>query len=928
MPRTRCSSHVFWILVLGTAVSLTGSGAAQERRAPIKHPVLTPRVDVESAASYEKAVSRVMAMSEAEMLKLIPTQSPVIFCACPNCLGGQQEMRGLEWTIERPYELRCTQCGQTYPSEKYRPNRTATGTNSLGEPVSYRYYFDEKTGRDFWLEARTDHSRRDWFVSQCLALAHAYHATKKPEFARRAALILDRFAWAYPRMAVLNQWPYRPRQIVSPNPPYPHTGGKWGRWSPDEIPQSLPEAYDLIHDSDELDKLSREQKVDVRRRIENDFFRATVEHMFTFGKEPNGHHLNNMAPSYMVKIVNLGRILGDPEYVHWVHRWVGEIMRTQFFYDGMWCEAPSYHNQVVGGVRRVLGALKGYSDPPGYKGKVDGLHLQDVDLARDTPFLQKAERAPNLIAYANGAIAPVHDTWPAGSLGGGGGRRGGPGRGARAGGGTGGGRGSAARDQSVSTLLPGFGHASLGYGRGADQIQAQLHFSGAYGHAHADNLNLALFAKGSELLSDIGYNHGKLRHWTVSTIGHNTVAIDRRNQRTRDSDGDLLTFIPDLRGLAVVEARGERGYPGVAQIYRRQVLLVRTSDSDAYVVDIFRTKGGQTHDWLLHGSADADMTAECALPLAPREGTLLEPGEKWVEPIGETSSFNPYGVIREVRQGKTDDPFEVTFQYTGAAAGSGVRVHLLGGAGTEVFLGKSPRIRQAQRDDLKVYDYWMPQLVARRRGAESLASTFVAVHEPYRSKPFLGQVRSLSLSPAADFSAALEVRHGDYTDTIVSTLDEPPYAERKLPGGVAINGRLAVIRERGGQVVAMWLVDGTRVAKGTAVCTAAKPRHEGTIESAPRKLAGANYDAFVTTTDLPAGDALAGQWMIVTHANGYTHGYEIASVQRDGGKSIVVLRDDHGLQVKGNETEEWYFPRRKISGPNRFVIHTAAHVAP
>ena len=186
--------------------------------------------------------------------------------------------------------------------------------------------------------------------------------------------------------------------------------------------------------------------------------------------------------------------------------------------------------------------------------------------------------------------------------------------------------------------------------------------SGGYGHQHADNLHFSLFAEGGELLSDLGYSHTKLRHWTVSTIGHNTVAIDRQGQSASNSDGDLLMFVPDLNGLAAVEARGERGYPKLAEVYRRELLLVPVSETDAYVVDIFRVKGGSVHDWLLHGSAEADMTAECSLPLTPREGTLLEPEEKWVEPVGESSSFNPYGLIREVRQGKAEGALSVTFR--------------------------------------------------------------------------------------------------------------------------------------------------------------------------------------------------------------------------------------------------------------------------
>jgi hypothetical protein len=92
------------------------------------------------------------------------------------------------------------------------------------------------------------------------------------------------------------------------------------------------------------------------------------------------------------------------------------------------------------------------------------------------------------------------------------------------------------------------------------------------------------------------------------------------------------------------------------------------------------------------------------------------------------------------------------------------------------------------------------------------------------------------------------------------------------------------------------------------------------IEAAPRKADGAAADAFITAAALPAGDKLAGQWLIVTHGNGFTHGYEIRGVEKRDGKSVILLREDHGLRLRGEQTEECYFPRRKVRGPNLFVI--------
>ncbi|MGE0760639.1 MAG: heparinase II/III family protein, partial [Pirellulaceae bacterium] len=484
------------------------------------------------------------------------------------------------------------------------------------------------------------------------------------------------------------------------------------------------------------------------------------------------------------------------------------------------------------------------------------------------------------------------------------------------------------REETRSTLLPGYGHASLGRGRGANQLQAQLHFSGAFGHSHADNLNLALFAKQSELFSDIGYNHGKLRHWTTSTVGHNTVVIDRRDQVERESDGDLLMFVPGLAGVSVAEAGGERGYPRRASLYRRMLILVPVSDTDAYVVDVFQVRGGATHDWLLHGSADADMSAECSLEMSDPVADLLEPGEKWSEPIGESSTFIPYGLIRDVRRATSGEPFHVTFRYSGGQApmgGTGVRTHMLGAPDTQVLLGNSPRIRQAEREDSKVYDYLMPQLVVRRRGAAPLASTFVAVHEPFRDQGWLESVQSLPL-PSDDASAvALQVRHGDAIDTILCTAGDDAGRSVRLANGRALDGRLAIVRERAGRLEQAWLIDGRRLTWGERSIQQEPPRYEGAIESSERKADGAAVDAFVTSQPLPDGDALAGQWLIVTHGNGMTHGFEIERVERKDDRYVVVLRDDHGLLIAGNRTEEYYFPRRTFLGPNRFVVHAATH---
>ncbi|MEW6356680.1 MAG: heparinase II/III family protein [Planctomycetota bacterium] len=856
----------------------------------VKHPTHDPKLTQADASRLEKAVQRVLVMSEEDLLALVPVQTAIHFCGCPNCDAGMQESNQLTWTIDRSREVKCQFCGHVYPSEKYPMDKTQTATNPRGEKVTVRYYLD-KEGNDYFFEGATWRFQKIWLVTQCHNLARAYHVTRRPEYARRAALILNRFAELYPGYCVVKQWPFRRREYTSINkPPYPSSGGKWGRWCHDEIPRTLPLAYDLIYESEELDKLSKERGVDVRKRIEDDFFRATVTYMFSFKD-----HGSNMAPSYAAPMIQIGRCIGEPEYVHWAYHWVGQILNTRFFYDGMWCEAPSYHYQTVGGIQRVLDELKGYSDPPGYTGK-DGLHFEDLDPEKEVPFLRKCLTAPEAIAYPGGLICPVHDTW-AGSK-----------RGPK-------------RKESTCAILPGYGHAVLGAGKGDGQIQAHLHFSGSYGHTHMDNLNLALFAYGREMLCDIGYSHTRMRHWTICTIGHNLVAIDRKDQSQKESDGDLLMYVPNLPGLAVVEASGERGYPDLAQVYRRMVMLVSAEGAAPYAVDIFHVKGGQTHDWLLHGAADNDQTLDCTVNLAPREGTLLEPGETWEEPRGESSHFIPYGLMRNVRAGRADGGWSAAFRYKDDPD-LGCRVHMLANPGAEVFACETPSIRRAGSDDSKLPNYMMPQLVVRRRGDAPLETIFVSVVEPYRGAPRITRVEGLKIESGSPLTVAIRVHMTDRTDTILVNPDVPDAT--CMAGGVLLQGRIGFLACRGDKIAAACLVAGSRLKSGQLELTAQTPVLTGVIESAMRKVDGADADAFVTAADLPEGKDLHGSWMIVTHGNGYRHGYGIDRIEKRNGKTIIHLLDDHGLRMNGDETTEAYFPRRTIKGKNQFVINGVA----
>ncbi len=862
--------------------------ALAQRASCEQHPVYTT-VDRAKAADYEAAVERVMAMSAEEMLSFLPGKNRIPYCECPNCYGGSQGLNVLTWSIDAPNTLTCRYCGLVLklPDERYPEKHVLAGNNALGERVEFPYYLNEQTGAKHYLSGHLSSYRRGWLEQQCLALGKAYQATGKAEYARRVVLVLDKAARLYPHYPALHsEHPRNVRFCASQEPPYSWDAGRWSSFH-NEVPRSLLLAYDLVYDSDQFVEMSREFGYDVRARLETDFLRPTFRAV-----ELSAYHVGNVVGYQVTTAAMLGRVIGDPSMVHRACGWIMQNLDEGFFFDGTWSESPSYHYMTLGGLRGAFSVVKGYSDPPGYTDEIDGTRFDNLDPDADIPFWGKVQDAYKVIDFPNGCSPPVHDTW-------------------------GNERRSAPRIDTVSTILPGYGHAALGWGEGAAQMQAHLHFSGGYGHMHRDCLSLILWAREREMLSDLGYTWTDMRWWNVSTIAHNLVAVDRQEQRGRPSDGDLLAFFPSDDGISVVEADGTRAYSNVAGLdtYRRLLALIPITETDAYVVDISRTRGGSIHDWLVHGSADDDMTAHCDLPAddATADFAGQEPPDT-------------YKLWRDLKHAVADEDFDVTFTYDNQPE-RGVRLHLLGTAPTDLYLGETPSVRRAGTgtagDNRKTLDFWMPHLAARRTGTAPLQTIFAAVEEPFDGKPLLTDVHRLEVSPGDDGCVAMAVTCGATTDTIIATMDEAPFPAR-VAGDVSIAGRLGVVRRTAGEVTGMWLFGGRELTSGGHRLALADAAYTGTIEAATRTADGAEHDAFITAAELPVGEALRGTWMIVTHGNGFTHGYAIDHVAKVDGRTAIILAHDHGLRIENGTTKEAFFPRRTIEGPNTFRIPTRA----
>ena len=92
-------------------------------------PVIRPQVDQGHVAGLEENLASVIALSEEELVRLIPNRSGFRFVDCPNCAGGAEENQ-LSWSIEEPHRVFCQFCNMRFPNELYPENGVTAGGQS------------------------------------------------------------------------------------------------------------------------------------------------------------------------------------------------------------------------------------------------------------------------------------------------------------------------------------------------------------------------------------------------------------------------------------------------------------------------------------------------------------------------------------------------------------------------------------------------------------------------------------------------------------------------------------------------------------------------------------------------------------------------------------------------------------------------------
>ena len=305
--------------------------------------------------------------------------------------------------------------------------------------------------------------------------------------------------------------------------------------------------------------------------------------------------------------------------------------------------------------------------------------------------------------------------------------------------------------------------AILRSGEGDNARALVLDYDSGGRHGHKDGMVLSLYAKGLDLMPDLGYPPVQFGgwdtqqvHWYYQTASHPTVVVDGND----NNGAGQTTLWADGEQFRAVRASGASLING--KQFERTATLIDISDSDSYVLDIFRVVGGKDHAKFMHSYFGTIRTEGLSLK-AGRDygyGTLMRNFQ--TDTLAEPGWSADWRI--EDRYGYLPDKADVHLRY----------IDLTSGAEASIAEGWVAASRSAYSS--KTQD-WIPRIMVRRRSDQApLVSTFIAVIEPYDKKSNIRQIHRSSLQGPdgldwPDAHVAVEVQLADGRKDLIIAAD-------------------------------------------------------------------------------------------------------------------------------------------------------------
>ena len=837
------------------------------------------------------------ARSDEQIRGMVPAEGSLFaygFSGCPVC--------GITWptwggraicSFDKPGKVTCPGCKRESPDADHPDDG-----NGWHDPKSGRTYYFVGCYNSFVAQTMTLQSLDD--------LSVAYALTGDEKYAHSAAVMFDALAKIYPTCTV--------GSIDYPG----HPGGRFERtlYQVARVLVWFTRYYDLIYNSPALDAPSQAGEGTIRKSIEERILRNGAAYCFEHGSSgKNG--LTNGEADFVRGVMCVGLVLDDEAYIDWCLTGpycIFNSLDNNLHRDGQYYETSDmYSSHALGLYRDMAEMLINYRSDRYPNGVNLYEHLKfsralvqagldvlcaghvprygdsgpdvrplpetgpDLTIARlnaehmyrrVTSPEDKARWAEKLNALSGGdaeaarASSPAFRNWllfqadpvnPQSDI-----------------------RNPQSVEPDGSALLDGKGLAILRSGTGAEGRAAFVRYGPSVCHGHQDDLNLNFFALGRELTYDFGYSLGSAHvqvGWAHRTGSHNLVMVNEKNQLEGGPSGGSAELFAEAGPVHVAELSSDHAYESEGvDTYRRTVALIDTGAHDSYLVDVFRVRGGGTHDLLWHALGDA-MTVEGAKIGEVEQGSFAGPDIEWGTKIGPDGDINGqaergpywtappgngYGLLYNVHRGPVTGPLSATWTLD-PASDEKLRIDLLQPAGCEVITAKGPGILPA-----------LPHAeftILRRKGTD-LDSSFVSVLQPYAKSNPVARVESIS------------------PDGVKVTL-----ADGRTDYVFASDRRFGFWRFDADGLSEALFTGVKRLSANGATIECEQPSYWGKIESV-------DYDKCSVVVNRVLPDALVGSGVHINRpACGHSSYYRIRAVSRDGDRTILDL--DTGTIVLG-----------------------------
>lgn len=414
--RVNCAvASLVWALFVAATVQRAAADAPVVKLSP-EIRALLPSPEWEAAYWSNPDSVALLELDALAIARLMPLQAGLRWARCPAC-DAPEASEPLQWSPTKPLVATCAKCGVDLPNDQYPakvppapgqppvvpvetievfPRRIHTYPYHTVPPERQRYP-DER----IYIEARRDYAAREALFKAALYAATRWNrqvpADRDPRMARLAAVIVLRFAQAYPSYATHTDQAGQPATFQSARlrPPFRpgFTTGKADWLACFDLPVPLLLAYALVRDDPALDEAGRLlSDGDPRHTIETQLFRASAAYVAAQPEEASE------AALYAARgLLLAAQVLNDQTLAALARRRVLTIIDKGFAVDGLWRGGDATAQ------KRVLAIIDGWIRP---------LWGAGLELASSTSLKLAHEAMP--AAISGDGIAVV--SWPSGPM--------------------------------------------------------------------------------------------------------------------------------------------------------------------------------------------------------------------------------------------------------------------------------------------------------------------------------------------------------------------------------------------------------------------------------------------------------------------------------------------------------------------------------